>query len=75
MHWGVCLLLVLIVLHRIVALGRKNKICRNELSALMEELIEGMLRVSGWFSEQNGTCGVLDVLAAAGYGLSVGFHG
>jgi hypothetical protein len=69
------LLLVLVVLHGVVALSSENEIGRNELSALMEELIEGVLSVGGWLSEKDGARGVVDVLASTGDGFSIGLHG
>ena len=41
----------------------------------MEQLIEGVLGVGRGLTEQDGSRGVLDVVAAAGDGLSVRLHG
>jgi hypothetical protein len=66
--------LVLVVLNRIVALGSQDEVGGNELGALVEELIEGVLGVGGWLTEQDGAGCVLDVVAAAGDGLAVRLH-
>ena len=47
----VYLLLVLVVLNGVVALGCKNEIGGDELSALMKQLVEGVLGIGGWLSE------------------------
>jgi hypothetical protein len=69
------LLLVLVVLHRIVALRRQNKIRRDKLGSLMQQLVERMLGISGGLAEENGPSGVLDVFTTSSDGLSVGLHG
>jgi hypothetical protein len=68
-------LLVLVVLDRVVRLGSQDEVGGDELSALVEELVERVLCVGGGLSEEDGTGGVLDVVAATGDGLSVRLHG
>ena len=68
-------LLVLVALDRVVALGGEDEVGWDELGALVEKLVEGVLSVGGWLTEQNGTGCVLDIVAAAGDGLSVRLHG
>lgn len=68
-------LLVLVLFDGVVALSSQDEISGNELGALVEELVERVLGVGGWLTKQDGTSGVLDVVAAAGDGLAVGLHG
>ena len=68
-------LLMFVVCNWIVGLGGKNEIGWDELGSLMEELIEGVLRVGCWFTEENWTSRILDHLVVAGHSLSVGLHG
>ena len=68
-------LLVLVVLYGVVALRSEDEVRGNELSALVKQLIEGVLSVGCWLAEQDGTGGVLDIVAAASDCLSVRLHG
>lgn len=68
-------LLVLVVVNWVVALGSQDEVGGNELCALVEKLVEGVLCVGGRLTKQNGASRVLDVVAAASNGLSVGLHG
>jgi hypothetical protein len=67
--------LVLVAVDGVVGLDSEDEVGGNELGALVEELEEGVLRVGTGLTEEDGTGGVLDVVAAAGDGLAVGFHG
>jgi hypothetical protein len=66
---------VLVVLNRVVALRGQDEVGRDELRTLVEQLVEGVLGVGGRLAEENGASGVLDVVSAAGNGLTVGLHG
>ena len=68
-------LLVLVVLDGVVRLGGQDEVGRNELGALVQELVERVLGVGGGLAEKDGTSGVLYVVAATSDGLSVGLHG
>ena len=68
------LLLVRVVLAGVVALCRQDEVGRDQLGALVEQLVEGVLGVGGGLAEEDGAGGVLDVVAAAGDGLSVRLH-
>jgi hypothetical protein len=68
--------LVLVVVDRVVGFGGEDEISGDELGALVEELVEGVLGVGGGFTEEDGASGVLDeVVCGAGDCLAVGFHG
>jgi hypothetical protein len=69
------LLLVLVVLNRVVALCSQDEVGGDELRALVEQLVERVLRVGRGLTKQNGSGGVLDVVSAASDGLSVRLHG
>ena len=68
-------LLVLVVLDGVVRLGGEDEVGGDELGALVEELVERVLCVGGGLTKEDGTGGVLDVVAATGDGLAVGLHG
>jgi hypothetical protein len=69
-------LLVLVVGDRVVGFGGEDEVCGDELGALVQQLVEGVLGVGGGLAEEDGAGGVLDEgVAGAGNGLSVGFHG
>lgn len=70
-----CLLLVLVVLHGVVALSSQDEIGRDELRALMEQLVEGVLSVCGGLAEQDWAGRVLYIIAAASDRLAVRLHG
>jgi len=59
----------------VVGLSSEDEVGWDELSALVEELEEGVLGVGAWLSEKNGAGGVLDSLARTGVIFSVGLHG
>jgi hypothetical protein len=66
---------VLVLLDGVVALRSQDEVSGDELRALVEKLVERVLCVGGGLAEYDGTSGVLDVVAAAGDGLSVRLHG
>ncbi len=67
---------MLVVGDRVVGFGGEDEVCGDELSALVQQLVEGVLGVGGRLAEEDGAGGVLDeCVASAGNGLSVGFHG
>jgi hypothetical protein len=68
-------LLVLIVLDRVVALSGQDEVGGDELGALVEQLVEGVLSVGRWLTEEDGSGGVLDVISTASDGLSIRLHG
>jgi hypothetical protein len=69
-------LLVLVVVNWVVGFGGDDEISGDELGALVEELVEGVLGVGGGFAEEDWASGVLDeVVCCAGDCLAVGFHG
>ena len=55
--------------------GKANKVSRDEVSALVHELEEGMLAVGARLAEVNLAGVVVHILAAAAHGLAVGLHG
>ena len=63
-----------VVLHGIVALGGQDEVGRDQLRALMQELVERVLCVRGGLAEQDSTCGVLDIVTASRDRLAVRFH-
>jgi hypothetical protein len=66
---------VLVVLDRVVALGGHDEVSGDELSALVEQLVERVLSVGGRLAEQDGSSGVLNIVSTACDGLSIGLHG
>lgn len=66
---------MLVVLDRVVRLSGHDEIGGDELGALVEELVKGVLRVGRGLAEEDWASGVLDVVAGAGDGLAVGLHG
>jgi hypothetical protein len=69
------ILLVLVVLDGVVALCSQDEVGGNELGALVEQLVERVLRVGCGLTEEDGSGGVLDVVSTASDGLSVRLHG
>jgi len=63
-----------IVLNGVVALSSEDEVRRDQLRALVEKLIEGVLCVGCRLTEDDGASGVLDVITATGDGLTVGLH-
>jgi hypothetical protein len=69
-------LLVLVVVDRVVGFGGEDEIGGDELGALVEELVEGVLSVGGGFAKKDWAGSVLDeVVCGPGDCLAVGFHG
>jgi hypothetical protein len=68
-------LLVLVVLDRVVALCCQDEVGGNELSTLVEQLVERVLGVGGGLAEEDGSGSVLDVVSTTGNGLAVRLHG
>jgi len=69
------ILLVLVVLNRVMALCSQDEVGRDELGALVEQLVERVLSIGSRLTEQDGTGRVFDVVATAGDCLSVRLHG
>lgn len=67
--------LVQVVLDGVVGFGSQDEVGGDQLGALMQQLEEGMLGVGGRFAKEDGTGGVLDIIASAGHSLAVGLHG
>ena len=59
-------------LHLVIA--EAYKLQRNDISSLMQQLIEGMLSVGTWLAEENRTGRVIDRLAEAVDRFTVGLH-
>jgi len=72
---GEFVLLVLVVLNRVVALCCQDEVGGDELSTLVEQLVERVLGVGGRLAEEDGSSGVLDVVSATGNGLAIRLHG
>lgn len=72
---GPDLLLVLVVLHRVVALSSQNEISWDKLGSLVKQLVERVLSVRSRLAKQDRSGGVLDIVAIAGDGLAVRLHG
>lgn len=54
----------------------KDEVSRDELGALVQELVERVLGVGGWLAKEDRAGGVLDELVGgAGNGFAVRFHG
>lgn len=66
--------LVLVVFDGVVRFGGEDEVCGDELGALVEELVEGVLGVGGGLAEEDGPSGVFYHCAVAGDGFAVGFH-
>src|SRR6516164_4694775 len=60
---------------RIERLVESNEVARNELRALVNQLIEGMLAVGSWLSPVDRSGLVIDLLAMERDVLAVAFHG
>ena len=68
--------MVLVVVYWVVGFDGEDEVRGDELGALVKKLVEGMLGVSGWLSENNSTSGVFnEAVGGTRDGLSVGFHG
>lgn len=67
---------MLVGINGVVGVGSEDKVCGDELGALVQKLVEGVLGVGGRFAKEDGAGGVFDeVVCAAGNGFAVGFHG
>lgn len=66
--------LMLVVVNWVVRLRGQDEVGRNELRALVEQLVEGVLGVGGRFSEEDRTSGVFDGLTITSNALSVRLH-
>ena len=66
---------MLVVFDWVVALCSEDEVCGYEFCSLMQELEEGVLGVCAGFAEENGAGCVFDVVATAGDGFAVRFHG
>ena len=60
------------VLHLVIA--EAYKLQRNDISSLMQQLIERMLSVGTWLAEENRTGRVIDRLAETVDRFTVGLH-
>ena len=68
--------LVQVVIDRVVGLGGEDEISWDEFGALVQQLVEGVLRVGGWLAEEDGARGVFyEGVSGARDGFAVGFHG
>lgn len=60
--------------YQIVSLDRSDKVARNELSALMDELIERVLSIGTRLAPHNRTGAIVDLSISTRHELSVGLH-
>lgn len=67
--------MVLVVVDWVVRLCGEDEVGWNELSTLVEKLIEGVLSIGCGLAKEDWPCGVLHHLAIACNCLAVGFHG
>ena len=65
---------MLVVLNRVMGFGGKDEVGRDQLRALVQQLVERVLGIGGWLSEENGTCRILDVLTRPCDGFTVRLH-
>ena len=66
--------LVVKITNRIVRHGAANEVARDEVSPLVDELIERVLAVRARLAPLDGSCRVGDGLAVLVYALAVGLH-
>lgn len=52
-----------VVSNGVVGLGRSKEVRWNEASALVDELVEGMLAIGAWLTPHNGASAVLHCAA------------
>ena len=57
-----------------LALLKADELKRNDVGALVEQLVEGMLSVGTRLTEDHRTCLIIHRLSVAVYALAVGFH-
>ena len=80
LHQGLCLRkevrkqYAVVVPDRVVAYRRREKITGDELCALVDELIEGMLAVCPWLSPDNRACLPADFTAVSVNVFAVALH-
>ena len=72
---GWYVLLMLLVLDWVVAFGSEDEVSWDQLRTLVQQLVEGVLGVSGRLAEEDGSGSVLDVFSTAGDTLAVRLHG
>ena len=66
---------MLVIGDRVVRFGGEDEVRGDELGALVQQLVEGVLGVGGGLAEQDGARGVLNEgVTGAGDGFTVGFH-
>lgn len=65
---------MLVVVDWVVGFGGDDEIGWNELSTLVEQLVEGVLGIGGGFTKKNGAGGVFDHLAITGDTFTVRLH-
>jgi hypothetical protein len=68
-------LLVEVVFGWVVGFGSEDEISWDELGALVQELVEGVLGVGCWLAEEDWASSVVDHLALTVDGLTVRLHG
>jgi hypothetical protein len=68
-------LLVLVVIDWVVALGSNDEVGWDQLGALVQQLIEGVLGISSGLAEEDWAGGVFNHVTIAGDSLAVGLHG
>ena len=67
---------MLVVGHWVVGVCCEDKVCWDDLCALVKKLVERVLSVGSWFPKEDWTSGVLDeVVGGARDRLSIGLHG
>ena len=59
----------------VVGTDGEEEVGGDELGALVQELVEGVLGVGGGLAEEDGARGVGEHFVVAGDGLAVAFHG
>lgn len=66
---------MLVIFDWVMRFDSKDEVCWDELGALVEKLVERMLSICCWLSEEYWTGSVLCWGAITGNCLSVGLHG
>ena len=66
--------LVLVSFHWVMRLGGHDEVGRDEFGALVKKLEEGVLSVGCRLAEEDGSSGVLDIVARASHSLAVRLH-
>lgn len=65
---------MLVVVDGVVALRGKDEISRDQLRALMQQLVERVLSVCRRLTKQNSARADIDKVSAPSYCLAVGLH-